>query len=351
MKKIEIFVKNLILNLLLFLKPVNRDKKNGKDRVSKILLIRLNRIGDALVTTPLLEELKKISDAELFMLADKKNFFVYNNNPCLKKVIIFQKGFKGIREVLSFIKDEKIDTVIDLHDDVSTTVSYLVALAKAPNKYALEKENRKIYTKTIPKPDPERYHVVERLVQIAKLFGIEPEIRSANIHFYPSDKALNFSRKYLKEKFNGENFLVGINISAGSKSRFWGIERYKKLIKLLDSFNCDKLLLSAPADKALAEIICGNGTDIFISSNYEEFGAVISELNMLITPDTAAVHIASAYKVPVFGLYVQYNTNDMIWSPYKSDFEYVLTKEPTLKQMNFEKVANELKPFLKKYIR
>ncbi len=74
-------------------------------------------------------------------------------------------------------------------------------------------------------------------------------------------------------------------------------------------------------------------------------------LNLLVTPDTAAVHLASAFYIPVFGIYVQYATEEMIWSPYRSDFEYVLTREPNLKNVTFEEVASELGSFLKKYIR
>ncbi len=350
MKKVEKFFKNLILNLLLLQKPVKKNVAEAHEEYSKILLIRLNRIGDALVTTPLLDELRKNLTSKIYVLADKKNYFVYNNNPSVDKVIIFNKGLKGIFEILKMIKTEKIDTVADLHDDVSTTVSYIVAMAKVKNKYGLEKENKKIYTRSIPRPDPVEYHVVERILQIAKLFSVQPEIKYANIHFYPSEMSIEISKKFLKDKFGQINFLIGVNISAGSEARFWGTERYRKLLSFLDDFNCSLLILCSPEDIKHAEEICRNKYTYFSSKDYDKFGAMISILNMLITPDTAAVHLASAFKIPVFGLYVQYNTNDMIWSPYKSDFEYVVTKEPTLQNMTFEEVTGELDLFLKKYI-
>ncbi len=351
MKKVEKFFKNLILNILLLQKPAKKSNDQVNGKYSKILLIRLNRIGDALVTTPLLSELRKNLDAKIYMLADIKNHFVFNNNPSLDKVIVFNKGLKGIFEVLKFIKDENIDTVVDLHDDVSTTVSYIVAMAHVKNKFALEKENKKIYTKTIPKPDPAEYHVVERLLQIAKLFSAMPEIKYANIHFYPSGHSVEIVKKFLRDKFSENSFLIGINISAGSEARFWGVERFRKLLNHLEKLNCGLLVLSAPDEVHYAEEICGNKYSFYSTKNYDEFGAMISMLNMLITPDTAAVHLASAYNIPVFGLYVQYNTEDMIWSPYKSDFEYVLTKEPTLQNMTFEEVTAELDLFIKKYVK
>ena len=50
------------------------------------------------------------------------------------------------------------------------------------------------------------------------------------------------------------------------------------------------------------------------------------KLDFLITPDTSVVHIASIKKIPIFGLYVKYNTDDMIWSAYNCDFEAVVTR-------------------------
>ena len=63
---------------------------------------------------------------------------------------------------------------------------------------------------------------------------------------------------------------------------------------------------------------------IYSSESFDKFAAMIFQLNLLITPDTMAVHLASANKVNVFGLYV-HDTASMIWSPYGSDFEFAET--------------------------
>ncbi len=174
MKKFEIFLKYLLLNFLLFLGGSKKSSKeinfNGN---SKILFIRLNRIGDALVTTPLLHLIKEKLKCKIYVLADKKNYIAFNNNPDVDQIIKFNKGLGGIFEILKFIKAEKIDTVVDLHDDVSTTVTYIIALCKAQNKFGLEKENKKIYTKTIKRLDATKVHVVDRIMELSKLFNVQ----------------------------------------------------------------------------------------------------------------------------------------------------------------------------------
>jgi len=76
----------------------------------------------------------------------------------------------------------------------------------------------------------------------------------------------------------------------------------------------------------------------------------MSKIDMLFSPDTATVHLAAIYKVPVFGIYVKYNTEDMIWYPYGCDFDCVITKEPTVQNLSFNDVIAKFKPFLEKYL-
>ena len=73
--------------------------------------------------------------------------------------------------------------------------------------------------------------------------------------------------------------------------------------------------MTSERDIELAEVIADQHK-IFYSKSFEEFSAAVSGLDILFTPDTSIVHIASVFEIPVFGIYVKYNTEDMIWSPF-----------------------------------
>ena len=348
MKKVEILFRKLLLNILLsFRFRSNSSPENYQDKETKILFIRLNRIGDALIATSLIHEIRKNIKSQIFLLSDKKNYFVFENNIDIDQLLIFEKGFLGIFKVLRFIKMNKINTIVDLHDDVSVTVSFLVAFSKAPNKFTLEKESKEIYSKTIPKLEPSVHHVITRLMEIEKLFNIAPS-KDVNIYYSPKKTSIEITLKYLNDNLPKRKFLIGVNISAGSDARFWGIENFKKLFSFISTF--DVFLICSPNDKELAKKISDGRITLFYSNNFDEFAAMISQLNLLISPDTAAIHLASAFKIPVFGLYVKYKTNDMIWSPFRSKFEYVVTEEPTLKNVTFEDVKLKLEPFIKRLL-
>ncbi|MHB9011735.1 MAG: glycosyltransferase family 9 protein, partial [Ignavibacteriaceae bacterium] len=189
--------------------------------------------------------------------------------------------------------------------------------------------------------------VVERILEICKLFSNNCKKEDVNIQYSVQESSEVDAAKFLQNnKLNGAA-LVGVNISAGSNARFWGVENYHKLFAFLSTFDLKCVLLTAPSDIELAGQISEGKIKVYFSKNYNEYAAMISRLNLLFTPDTAAVHLASAFKVPVFGIYVKYNTNDMIWSPYRSKFDCIITEAPNLGNVTFDEVKTKFEPFLR----
>jgi ADP-heptose:LPS heptosyltransferase len=284
-------------------------------------------------------------------LADEKNYFVFSNNKDIDKLIIFHKGIKGFRDFLKLDKAEKYDLIIDAHDDVSTTVSFLIQLSGAPNKLALKKENKEIFTATVPRPDASQTHVVDRILELAKPLHIQYDKSKLNIIYNLKEDSIKFSNDFLQSN-NGDNkFLVGINISAGSDARFWGVERFIKLIEFFKTFNVEVLILTAEKDLSKAnKIRSSTNVKVFMSKDFDIFAAMISKLDFLFTPDTSVIHLASAFQIPLFGLYVKYNTEDIIWYPYKSEYEEITTTEPTFTNLEFAEVKRKLEPFFKRIL-
>lgn len=350
-KRIEYILKNLFINIL---KLISRKSTVRKDNPlivsdSKVLFIRLNRIGDALITTPLIDLFKRKRGCRIYVLADKKNYFVFSNNPNIDKVIVYHKNIKSLFSVFRFIKKGKIDAIVDLHDDVSTTVSLLVTLANCKYKLGLHKSNREIYTHTIPRIDASSNHVIERILELSKLLGFSYSKDEIKIGYYPKTENVQFAKEYIHKTFPEKKFLIGINISAGSDARFWGINNFRLMLKEIKKYNVNILLFSAPKDLDKAESITDRQYIYPVSKEFDKFAAGILELDFLFSPDTSAIHIASIKKIPVFGLYVKYKTNDLIWSPYNTDFECVITEDSNLENVSFEEVIKNFKPFFEKY--
>ena len=351
MKNIEIYIRKLFLKLLLLFIPqktlVNNITLNEN---SVILFIRLNRIGDALVTTPLLSLLRKKTNYKINVVASNYNYFIFSPE-IVNNVIIYDKKKVTIFKLINIINKLRPDLIVDLHDDVSTTVSLILALSKSKYKAGFKKMNSRLYNYIIERPDTSRTHIIERLMEFAKIFNISYKKDEIKVFYKVQEKCLEKANNFLINNKLENYFKIGINISAGSEARFWGIKNYKELINEIMKYPDIKIIiLCSPKDIQKAQEISKDSIPLFYDESFDNFSAMISKLNLLITPDTSIVHVASAFNVPVFGLYVKYNTNDMIWSPYNTEFECIITEQPTLKNVKLEDTINKLKPFLEKLL-
>jgi len=349
MKRIEILFRLLILKILLVSSKRRTNKEKPEvSKQSKVLFLRLNRIGDALVTTPLLTQIKKEIGCNIFVLADVNNYFIFEHCPVVDKTIIYEKGIKGIRQLKSALGQNNIDTIVDLHDDVSTTISIILRMSKTKQIFGLKKKNEKLFTHTVPKPNPSDHHIIERTLELARLFGFNPNLNAAKVNYQIKEKSMSIAEDHLKQYKNKS--LLGINITAGSEARFWGVNNFKNLIQQVKRYPINYLLFTSHDYYDKAKQITEEKNIFPPSKDFDIFAAGISKLNMLFTPDTSVVHIASMFEIPVFGLYVKYKTDDMIWSPYKTIFDSIITEDSTLLKVNFDEVINKFIPFLEKQI-
>ena len=86
--------------------------------MKKILVVRFSSIGDIVLTTPVVRCIKKsMPDSEIHYLTKSKYADIVRNNPNIDKVhTIINK----VDEVISHLKSEKFDFIVDLHNNVRT---------------------------------------------------------------------------------------------------------------------------------------------------------------------------------------------------------------------------------------
>ncbi len=349
MKKIEILLRKLLLKLFLLLRQKERVTKapHLTDK-SRIVIIRLNRIGDALTSTPFIKLLKKNYNCNLTLVCSKSNHFIFRQKGLVDNLIVYDKKQNNLTKIIRMISEINPDLLIDLHDDVSFTVSMIIAFSSSRCKMGFYKQNHKLFNLPIPRPDSKVHHIVDRNLAFADALGILYKKDEINIIYKPDLNSISTVENFLKKNNLMNKFLAGVNISAGSEARFWGVERYRKLIDYLSNYDTNILLLTDKKDLGKAESISNGKWIIFHDDSFDVFAAMVGSLDFLFTPDTSIVHIASAFEIPLFGLYVKYKTEDIIWYPYKSKYEIVITENANLSSVDFETVIDKLKPFFER---
>jgi ADP-heptose:LPS heptosyltransferase len=334
-KKLEIFLrKSLIRVLKIFVNKKNPPKHIAQIR--KILLLRQDKIGDALISTPLISIIKKnYPDIQIDFLLSESNYFVFDNEPLVKNKWKYQKRTGSVLKLLKNIRKEKYDFVLDLMDNPSTTSTLLCLFTKAKWKAGLSKENDFIYDIVIPMLPKKNSHVVDRLIRIVTALNINPDKEKIEIKYNTGSESEKLAGEFLDKNNIKDKIKIGLNISPVTGEKFWGIDNFKKFIEYLSENYPDYFIipLSQPGDKSVVKEIVKSYKNIVLSPEthkFDEFAAIVKKMDFIITPDTATVHLASAFKIPSVVLYMQTSDDIDIWTPYNADTEPVITNTNNL---------------------
>jgi ADP-heptose:LPS heptosyltransferase len=188
-------------------------------------------------------------------------------------------------------------------------------------------------------------HIIDRIAQLLTPFGINPSLEHLSVRYFPKQESCIFVEEFFKKK--QDNPIIGVNISAGGRVRFWGIDNFKKILSHIEKFypEYSALLLYKPADEQRAQMIAESNNKVIVSpitTSFDQFAALVKKVTILITPDTSAIHLASAFNIAVLVLYVQSNKKLRIWEPYGTTYEALVTDVDDLSTISIVDVQKSL---------
>ncbi len=264
-----------------------------RDQVSKILFITLSNIGDAIMTTPVLQVLHKLyPEVVIDIVGDQRSSEIFKYCPFRGRILHKQKQ-KFLRGGPSLLKDlwfQSYDLIVDIRTD---GLAYLIPAGKRYTKF-----NRKLNRK------PTGSHAVQQHMDIiSELFqGDPPQCR-----VWLGDAEKKFAEEALG-KYYGKR-LLGLGIGANAEIKIWPKENYLSLLDKTRGFFDAAIFLGDDRDKEFSDFIssqiempcinlCGV-TDII------QAVAVQQCLVGFIGNDSGLGHMASAAGIPtitIFGI-------------------------------------------------
>jgi heptosyltransferase-2 len=276
----------------------------------KILIIKLDAVGDVLRTTSILKPLKKKYPDSHIEWCTKRNsarLFKYNN--LVDEVIAFED------DALFRINAEEYKLVINL--DTSKISSAIAANAKAKDKIGFVLNKRGYVEATsevtqewlemsafddVKKANTKTYQQI--MYEILDLdFPVKPPLLPLTDTERNKIKSSKFYN-YINPDYNS----IGLNIGVGTKwpSKGWPLKNWKKLISELEKEKYSLLLLGGPEEKtAIADLL--NQNNILIDTGCDnsllEFAAIVELCDLIITADTLALHIATALDKKIIALF------------------------------------------------
>lgn len=209
----------------------------------KILVIRLSSIGDIVLTTPVVRQLKKqMNDIEIHYLTKQKHRCLLEANPYIDKIYSFEKK---LEEVIPSLKTEKYDEVIDLHHNIRSLKIKRSLRVRSVSFKKLNFEKWLLVNLKIDKLP--NIHIVERYLDTIKRFGIKDDGEGLD-YFIPEQEKFSFTE--LPENFR--NGYVAVILGGTYFTKRLPSAKYLPLIK--DS-QYNFVLLGGDSEKEIAQSI------------------------------------------------------------------------------------------------
>ena len=87
----------------------------------KICIIRDDRLGDLILTLPVVEALKHENDVEITLLCSHINKNLARNTKLFESIIVFREGIFNQMKLIRNLRKEKFDSVSYTHLTLPTT--------------------------------------------------------------------------------------------------------------------------------------------------------------------------------------------------------------------------------------
>jgi heptosyltransferase-3 len=256
--------------------------------VSKILFISLSNIGDAVMTTPVLQALHELyPEAVIDIVGDQRSSEIFKHCPYRGEIFHKQKNrfLRGVPAMLRVLWAQSYDLVVDIRTD---GLAYLL-----PAGERFTKLNR---TKT------GAHSVQQHLGIISKIYQGDPP----QCHVWISDKEKIFAEESLGD-FYGKK-LLGIGPGANADKKIWPKENYLSLVEKAGNDFDAVVFLGDNRDKKLSDYI-SSITDVPCinlcgKTSILEAVAIQQCLDFFVGNDSGLGHLASAAGIPtltVFG--------------------------------------------------
>lgn len=304
---------------------IRRHHIQMRQPLRKILVIRLDEIGDMVLTTPFLRELRRnYPKAEITLVVKPAVYNLMELCPYVDKIKKFTKingrwaVFQNINRAKKFAYNE-LEQDYDLAivprfdsdlDYMAGAIAFYTGAGRRigyapwvlPRKSKSDAGLEGFYTDFVPAREGV-CHEVERNLDILRYLGCTIENTSLELWIDKHDEQV---AKKLLSTGGGQRLLVLV-LSAGAKHKEWPIENYMGMVEFFRQENVLPILLGAGENtREYADVFCNacpEAIDLVGKCSLRETYAVMKQCEIFLGGDTGPMHMAVAAGLPGVALF------------------------------------------------
>jgi len=287
-----------------------------------ILLIQLKRIGDLILTTPAIAALReKFPDANITLVISDEGKALARAITAVDRLLVMPRGLAGIKTAAA-IASGKFDYAVDFtRNDRSALLVLLSRARKRIVSFRIKMRSKfrtRFYNEFVPHRMRDMHTADYHLALLAPL-GIENA--SAAIQLTLPENSRSTAGELLATHNIRKQFVIFHPGSARSE-KFWNAQRWSEVIDTAADHKVDLVLTggSSPLEQTHLDDIKSKVRhpviDLSGKTDLLTLAALIARARLLITVDSAPMHLAAATRTPQVILFGP--TNPFHWRPRES---------------------------------
>ncbi|HTL48237.1 MAG TPA: glycosyltransferase family 9 protein [Verrucomicrobiae bacterium] len=256
----------------------------------RVLVITLSNIGDVVLTTPVIMNLLRVyPGAELTVVCGPKAEGLLRGSRPVSNLVLYDKKIswpEKIRFTMS-LRNGRYDAVVDLRH---TAIPYFLSARKrSPLFRGLS-----------------RTAMRERHLEVLEKMGLPADPGVEPFDFFSAAEEES-ARAKLKGLGLADSGWIVAAAGAASERKRWPVEHYREVLEnLVSRYREPVVLIGDAREREMVQPLCREGGRIFNAAGVttlRETAALISRASLLLTNDSAAMHIGHELRRPVVAVF------------------------------------------------
>lgn len=301
----------------------------------RILVIKLDHIGDVLLSTPVFSNLKKTyPDSEIHALTGKWSQVILENNPYVSQVLIYNSptftrtgqptSISDTFRLYKYLRRQKYVLLIDLRGDWRTVLFSLFRLT--PKRLC-----RPYYqiTNKLGFNEFSGTHETTRNLDVLNKAGIHTTI--TDTLFSITKENSDWTRQFLTEhEMNHKIPIIAIHPGSPIAIKRWKPENFAELGDWLIKKKRAQILFVGVKDEIeiiqkIQELMLGKSHNIAGLTTIPQLASILQQSKLFIGNDSGPMHLAAAVGIQTIGLFGPGNPNR--FAPVGDRCHYIWKKQ------------------------
>ena len=281
---------------------------------SSVCILRLTALGDCINAFGIANAIHEdYPEVKIKWIIDSRfsSLFISDGKPIVPMAPVEIKKQGLLKSVLSLrkeLKGEQYDVLLNMQTSIKA--SLLSTAVRAKLKYGYDSERSRegqslFVNRRIDKPQTP--HVLSGFISFARTAGFEKIEPKWNYHLTPQE----ISRA--KELIPQDKKILILAPASAKAEKNWTAEGYTEIGQYAVEKGFHVVIVGGKGGletelcSRIADKLQSNCTNLCGKTSLRLLAAVISQASVVISPDSASMHLASSLNIPVIGLFAIHN--------------------------------------------